>query len=234
MEKSNHRLNPGALQVSKTGITQMTMKTKFLLLIMLVGVMRMFAQEVRPSMAEKQALKMKSNLELTEEQFARVRSVNEQFHNDHSRLLADTTLTKEEILIRRKRMMEKREKDIGEILTKEQNTKWAAMKRPERRRGPSGITVATGLEDMKEALDLTDDQAKKISDLTATMAGQMKKVRMDTTMTRESTATAMKAIIEVRRTEIKKLLTEDQYEKFLIFEQQRRRYKRPVAGPPRH
>jgi len=198
---------------------------------MIVVMANGFAQQPPQPVGERQAVKMKSDLSLTDEQFAKVQAINHQFRQEHSQVLADSTLAREEILVARKRLMEKRDSDINAILTDEQRLKWASMKKPQRRKIPPRATIEDNMEAMKKALDLTGEQAEKISKINAKMIGRTRSYRMDTTMTRENRVAAIKVIAEERRAEVRKILTKEQYDKFLVFEEQQRRGGRPAVRP---
>lgn len=199
-------------------------------MILLVAAMNGSAQKHPGSaMPEKQAQHMKSVLSLSDEQYERVKALNEKFRAAQASLLADTVLTREEVLLKRKRLMDERDVDIKDILTGEQYAKWDSLRNGggRNRRSPG----RNAMEAMKEALDLSDEQVKEIQALNSRVAGKMREVRTDSAMTRESRPAAMKNIHEERRAELKKILTDVQYEKLLVYEDQDRRRGRRGGRP---
>ena len=200
------------------------------MLIMAFG-MNLFAQRADPSMNERQLERMKAELALSEAQYSRLKEGHEDFVKAQASLRADTALTREKAMAARKAMMERRTAAIKDILSKEQYEKWMAMKpgaerhsRPERPQGNS-------MEDMKRELGLSDEQVKKVKDLNSQMTISFQKLRADTTASRANRTSALKEIVADRNEKIKKVLTEDQYEKFIAYEkakaQMRKRGTRP-------
>ena len=146
---------------------------------------------------EKRAAKMKVDLSLTQEQSGRIDGVNDQFQQKQARLLADTSMTRENIRLERKRMLDERNSKIKGVLTEEQYVKWTSTTRkqtPERTsRRPSNP-----LDEMLKELDLTNDQRKQAMTIHARMAARLKKMRSDTTINRENIRPAIKKITDER------------------------------------
>ena len=103
--------------------------------MMLAGLMMVstiiFAQHHKgdPSgMAEKRSEKMKTELSLTDDQYGKVKAINEKYAASYSKLRSDTSLT---IGTSRKKMVKLRtdqEAQIKSVLTEAQLTKWTALK----------------------------------------------------------------------------------------------------------
>lgn len=208
------------------------MKKNVLLMAMMMVSSIIFAQKNadRSAMAEKQAGKMKTDLSLTEEQFTRIKEINEKFSSNQARLLADTAMTRENVRLERKRMQDERNTQIKGVLTEEQFSQWTAMKAKEMKKGQTkaraGGRAGNQMEEMKTELGLTDDQYKKVMAINARMAGRVKKLRADTTISRENVRAEMKKVKEERNAAIKTVLTEDQYSRFLAYEAEKANNRR--------
>jgi len=200
--------------------------------MMVVGINLLAQTNADPSGGEKQAAKMKAELSLTDEQFGRIKEINEKFRSEQARVRADTTLTRQKALEERRRMLDERESQIQDILTDDQLVKWEDVKRGQGSGEKSKARWENPAEEMKTGLDISDEQVKKITVINSRMSGQFKKLRADTTITRENAARDMKKILEDRNAAIKSALTDDQYLKFVAYEaekvKQRRRGGRPI------
>ena len=209
------------------------MKKNFLLVLLTACSISVFGQRPGSSGSERQIERMKSELTLSEDQYARLKKVNDEFESEMRRMRADTALTREKAIAGRKISMDKRSAAVKEILTKEQYEKWMAMKPADSRKARQGRSRGNGYqssEDLKEALGLSDDQTKKVKQYNAEMTGKFQKLRADTTVARENRMSAFKEIVADRNEKIRKVLTEDQYEKFLAFEKEHVQMRRRGHG----
>jgi hypothetical protein len=211
------------------------MRKNAIMCVMMVISLNVFAQEKNdPTMNERHAAKMKSELSLTDEQFNNIKALDEKFRMDQAKLRADTALTRESIMTARKKMQSEREKQIKQILSKEQYAKWMSMThrqpQPSRQRESTSDLVA----EMKNELGLNEDQVKKLKTINDMMTNQFRKLRSDTTTTAQNKGQAIRAAMEERNAKVKELLTEEQYEKFVAFERQKIREKRRGGRPLQH
>ncbi|MEX2231862.1 MAG: hypothetical protein WD824_06870 [Cyclobacteriaceae bacterium] len=204
------------------------MKKNALLLIMALASLNLFSQ-IDPAMVERLAPKMKEELSLTDEQFARLKKINEKFRSAHASLRADTTLTRDKALVERRQIQDDRNNAIKEMLTKEQFAKWNEVKSGPRQKK----TASNPMEEMKTALGLTDDQVKKIEAINLISGGEFKKLRADTTVSVANKRKTIVTIQEARKEKIKKILTEEQYLNFLLYEADKAKNRRREGGPVR-
>jgi hypothetical protein len=204
------------------------MKKSALLLIMVLASLNLFSQ-IDPSMVERQASKMKEELSMTDEQFAKLRKINEKFRSAHASMRADTTLTRDKAIVERRRMQDERNNAIKEILTKQQFAKWNEVKSGPRQKK----TAANPMEEMKTALGLNDEQVKKIEAINLSATTEFKKLRADTTVSMSNKRKTMLTIQEARKEKIKEVLTEEQYGNFLLYEADKAKNKRRVGRPVR-
>jgi Phage integrase, N-terminal len=103
--------------------------------VMLVALMMVstiiFAQHPHgdpKAMADKRADRMKKELSLNDDQYGRVKGINEKFAESHVRLRADTALSVGTVRNRMKAMRTEQEAQLKSVLTADQWTKWTALK----------------------------------------------------------------------------------------------------------
>ena len=165
-------------------------------------------------------------LSLSEEQVARLKDVNETFFKDQRALRADTAMTREKMMAGRKQMMDKRNKAIKSILTEEQYTKWMAMRQEGSHRPEPGRHRQDMTAELKKEVGISDKQVEEIKAINAEMAKEFARLRADSTVTRPERPKAARAIVSSRNEKIQKLLTPEQYEKFLAYENERTQARR--------
>jgi hypothetical protein len=103
--------------------------------MMLAGLMMVstiiFAQHHRgdPStMAAKRSEKMKTDLSLTDDQYTKVKAINEKYAANYSKLRSDTSLTIGTSRKKMEKMRTDQEAQIKSVLTEAQLTKWTELK----------------------------------------------------------------------------------------------------------
>ena len=103
--------------------------------MMLAGLIMMstivFAQhpnEDRAGMATKRADKMKTQLSLSDDQYAKVKVINEKFAASHVALRKDTSITIGTSEKRREQLKKDHEAQLKKVLTDAQWTKWTALR----------------------------------------------------------------------------------------------------------
>lgn len=168
----------------------------------------------------RQLERMKSELSLSDEQYNKLKEVDKKFTGDQAKLRSDTSLTREKVMADRKTMFEKRDSAVREILSKDQHEKWMAMK-PAPRQGRGIGRDADPIAELKSELGISDDQAQKISDINRRMTSQFERLRADTTVLRSERPAEVKRIIGERNEKIKRLLTEEQFNRFIVYEKEK-------------
>ena len=88
-------------------------------------------------------------------------------------------------------------------------------------------------EQMVKDLDLNEKQTKQVSDLNTKFAEQMKKARDENQGNRDKMRASMKKMRDDRNIELKKILTDEQYNKHLELQEKRmkERGRRGGGGP---
>jgi periplasmic protein CpxP/Spy len=207
-------------------------KQNVLLLVMLTVSVNLLAQRSVDAVSEKQAARLKSELSLSDQQLARFVELNKKFKDDQLRMRSDTSLTRERIMAERNQMMEARNREIKKLLTKEQHEKWMAMKPAQGREKREPQRRGNPVEDLKKELGINDEQARKIVSINTKMGAQFQRLRSDTTVTRENRGKAMSSIVEARNEEVRKILTEEQFTNFLVYQKQKAKERRGGGRRP--
>jgi Spy/CpxP family protein refolding chaperone len=113
---------------------------------------------------EEMGEKMKTELALTDAQYAAVKAINKKYHNQYSELRKDSTRTKEEKMKTIKDLHTARQSEVNALLNAEQKQKWAALQTERRERGKARMKMASERHEarLKDELKLTDDQFVKV------------------------------------------------------------------------
>jgi hypothetical protein len=192
-------------------------KPVLLMLCLLSG----FMLRAQKHFGEKQAVRMKTELSLSEDQFNLLMNINARFTSDYLRLQSDTVLTRVQLRTERKKLLDAREAGIKEILTEEQLVKWAAVRKADANRTGQSNKRRNPVQEMKTIVGLSDGQAAKIMTINREMSEDFKRIRYDTATSRAGTMSARKAIMEKRNASVRKILTEEQYSRFIAYEAER-------------
>ena len=206
------------------------MNNNILIVLILILCTNVFAQRPAKNVNERQIEKMKAGLSLSEVQYVRLKEANQMIIKEQDRVRADTSMTREKLMSKRKSMLEAWNDSIRKILSKEQYDRWMAMKPGEARRSRYSVSKGEDMEKLRTEVGLSEEQLKKIKDINAIMATAFQKLRADTATTGASRRAAAKTIRDERNKKVKETLTPGQYERFVAFEKERAqsRERRPV------
>jgi Spy/CpxP family protein refolding chaperone len=108
------------------------MKNLMLVVLVLISAVT-FAQKGRghhdpKERATKRADHMKKELSLNDDQYAKVKSLNEKYSERYAAVKKDTSLTRGRTMSRMKSIRSEQETELKKILTPDQATKWDALK----------------------------------------------------------------------------------------------------------
>ena len=206
------------------------MNNNILIVLILILCTNVFAQRPAKNVNERQIEKMKAGLALSEVQYLRLKEANQMIIKEQDRVRADTSMTREKLMSKRKSMLEAWNDSIRKILSKEQYDRWMAMKPGEARRSRYSVSKGEDMEKLRTEVGLSEEQLKKIKDINAIMATAFQKLRADTATTGASRRAAAKTIRDEGNKKVKETLTPGQYERFVAFEKERAqsRKRRPV------
>ncbi|MEO5599663.1 MAG: hypothetical protein ABIR06_01925 [Cyclobacteriaceae bacterium] len=210
------------------------MKKCIVFLAMMMAGSTIFAQQKsqRSGFSEKQSEKMKTELSLNDEQGAKIDEINKKFASRQSILLADTVKSRENKLVERKKIQEERNAQIKSVLTKEQFAQWTTNKekhlKESQSKGRRAGGVRNEMDELKTELNLSDDQYKKMLGINSRMSSRMRSVRSDSTVSRQNSRQEMQKLKAEKNAAVKEILSEDQYKKFLAYEDEKFSKRRRV------
>jgi Spy/CpxP family protein refolding chaperone len=203
--------------------THTNMKANLMVVVAMLMSSLVFAQGHRNGGGHhgQHADKMKSVLSLTDEQYARVKSIDEKYAAKFSEFRKDSTARREN-RDAMKSLRTQRESEIESVLTPEQNTKWDAhraeqmKKHREKRRAHH----AKMQEHMKSELNLTDDQESRLKSSNEKFRSKLK--TWNDTEKKENHEEFKKYKAE-HVAEVKSILTPEQFEKWKSIRKEKRK-----------
>jgi hypothetical protein len=145
------------------------METKIMVLAaMLISVMMVAQQGMRnpQNRGITQHEQMKSELGLSDDQFARIQGIDKTYSEKHAEVRSDSTLSREVRFEKQQALRTAKENEIKAILTAEQNALREKKKaeHKEMRKGSQQKGKGYRNYHMKSSLSLTDDQKVKINE----------------------------------------------------------------------
>lgn len=209
----------------------MKRKSVMLMIFMMASTI-IFAQRYARGDAQDRADKfneyMKKELSLTDDQYAKVKSINQTFGERFRNLRRDSTTSKEAARAEMKKIRDEHATALKGVLTDKQYEQWTALKKS--RKGIRGRRERA--EYLKKELLLNYDQYSKVKAIDERFGKQFKTLRSDSTMSGETARVAFKKIRDEKNTAIKSVLTPDQYEKWLSLKSKRSHDFRKREGAP--
>jgi hypothetical protein len=184
-----------------------------------------FSQEKGEVLPATRMNRLRAALSLSEDQVREFILVDQAFREGLARVRADTSLTREKAIAERKLHFDKREVQLRNLLSDKQYAKWAQIRPPDDR-----AQSQPGLDDLKVRLALSDEQVKKIAAINSATAHKFRQLRTDTVSVQDRSAAA-RVIAEQRTVAIRKVLTEEQFAKYVELEKDKSRHRRRRAGP---
>ena len=190
-------------------------RSLILAMLMMVSILT-FAQKERKSPVEraaKQTDRMKSELSLSDQQYASIKGINEQYATKREALFKDQSLKGEERKAQSKELRVNQEKEINSVLTPEQKTKLDVLKkeRAEKHKAKRIERGKTRAENIKKELALTDDQQQKMLQTTKAFKEKREKIKTDNSLTEENRKAAYKNLKNEYQSEVKGILSEEQF-----------------------
>jgi hypothetical protein len=166
-----------------------------------------------------------SKLNLSEDQKAKFKSLNEDFHKQIQELKKNEDITVKESKSRMETLRNDHRSKIQGLLTTDQKSQLQKMK--EDRKIKHAADAQARMEKMKTRLGLTDDQAAKMKQSRTEMSAKMKTIREDKSLTDEQRKEQVKALMQKHKESLKSILSDEQIKK-LHEKQTRRSAKQPA------
>ncbi|NIG57031.1 hypothetical protein [Chitinophaga sp. Cy-1792] len=155
------------------------------------------------------------NLNLSPAQTSRLKEINKTFIKDAQLIRQDKTLSDADKKTKLQSLSYAREDKIKTVLTPDQVSKWQqqhlAMHQMADMHKKDTQKVTAHIKDQ---LNLTDDQAKRFKVINKEYKTQLKAVRQDNTLSRQEKTQKQDSLKTAEDTQIKGLLSDDQYSKY--------------------
>ena len=166
-------------------------------------------------MATMQSEHMKKSLDLSEQQFASVQSINLKFAERMSVLRNDTTLERETRHQRMAELRDQKQAEIGAVLSADQKSKWETERKNFARnhRGERGHRGDGNRNDDLKTLGLSDEQNKKLEAADATFRSKLQNLRNEQ-LTVDQRKEKVKSARDEHETNVKSILTAEQFAKW--------------------
>ncbi len=207
------------------------MKNIMLITALLCGTMLAAQQpqkdtERRPQRSDN----FRETLKLTDDQYMKITEIRSQYRKriDELRNSPDKNSNREAF----QSVREKRDAEIGAVLTQEQREKWNTLKQERRQRGAAHRK--DGARDIKSKLNLNDEQAEGMKKARKEFHEQSFKIRKDTTMSREARQKEFQRLNQDYNEKVKSALTESQYEQWLAARKEMRKNGHKMMHKRRH
>ncbi len=156
---------------------------------------------------------MMEKLNLSEDQKAKMKAINEEFKNEMDALKSQKF---SEDVMKEKRMaiMKSRKEKIAAILTPEQKKQWEDMKPgkgdKDHQKGDKRESREEKFEAMAKELNLTADQSAKFKVLQSSLRTKIKDIRSSTSLTEEQKKSEMKEVFKNHKKSVEEILTPEQ------------------------
>lgn len=150
-------------------------------------------------------------LNLTEDQKAKFKAQNENFHKKMEELKKNDNITVKEWRSKAEALREEHKTNTQSILTNDQKIQLEKMKAEGKARHEA--MAKTRGEKMKTALGLTDEQSAKMQANRVRMGEKMKAIRENTSLSDEQKRENMKTLHKEQKEFMKSILTEEQLKK---------------------
>lgn len=206
------------------------MKKLFLSLIILASVsLTAFSQKSENRRGNRQ--NAAKELNLTEDQQQKMKSINEDFKSKIDALKADQSLSKEAKQDKMKELFGTKRTEMQALLTPEQQTKMKEMREKRKnmpRRGHQKFSQRSERpKRMGECLNLSEEQKIKMRSLNESFKKQMQDLRADNSLDKDARNAKRKELATAHKEELNSILTPEQQAKMKNnFEKGRKNFKK--------
>jgi Spy/CpxP family protein refolding chaperone len=160
--------------------------------------------------------RMKTELGLTDQQYASVHSINLEYAKKASTLRGDSSTSRDERHTRLKSLRQQKRTELKKVLTPEQQQKWADARKERKTRSQvkRGDHAAARNEHLKNTLSLSDDQSAKLGNLQTSHREMANDIRKDTKLADADKKSRLKALRDDHEAAVKNLLSNEQFTKW--------------------
>jgi len=156
---------------------------------------------------------IQKQLNLTEDQKMKYKSLNEDFRKNMMDLRKKDDITVKEWRTRMSDLQKKHRMDMQSVLSPDQKNRIEKMKAD--RKQIAEIDARARMEKMKIQLGLSNDQMDKLKNQRMEMMNNMKAMRENGSIDMMKKREEMKAMMEKRKAEMKSILTDEQRKKMM-------------------
>jgi len=191
------------------------MKKHLVLIAFIIAGTVVLAQEKGRGHQRDVAEDMRKELSLSDDQVARIKSIDESYRARFHDLRIDSTRTKEERMKSMRSLGEARRKEIGGVLTDQQKESWKAhqtARRDEHRAHSQKVAWDRALK-LKNDLGMSDNQFSKFQDANKTFREKATKLKQQS-MSDDSRKDAFRKLRSEYDKSVKSILNKDQYKKW--------------------
>lgn len=155
--------------------------------------------------------KKMADLNLSDEQKAQLKSLNEAHHKQVAELKKQDNITVKESREKMEALRKDHQTKIQSVFTAEQ--KASIEKNKEAGKAKMKAMDEQRAVKMKERLNLTDEQSKKMAESRKAMSEKMKAIRENKTLSDEQKKEQSKELMKQQKESLKSILTEEQLQK---------------------
>lgn len=166
--------------------------------------------------AAKQADRMKTALALDDVQYKAVKAINEEYDSKQFQVRSDSSLSTDARKQKMKALHGEKNSAIKKVLTEEQNTKWASLRKAKAHRHKAQAKRSQGDHAlrMQKDLSLNEEQTSKVKTIDKEFAEKFQAIRKESTTARGDSREKMKQLRDEYRAKTKTILTEEQFQKW--------------------
>lgn len=190
------------------------MKKILFSLLVLVMAVAVQAQDVKHDGHQKMKRHhdaMAEKLKLTDDQKAKIKTINEEFRTQMAELKKNENITVKEWKSRKEALHKAHQEKMKGVLTDDQKAQLEKMKTE--RKAMHEADDKARMEKMKIRLGLTDEQAAKMKQNRTEMAEKMKTIRENKSLDATQKKEKMKELMKEQKEKMKTILTEEQLKK---------------------
>ncbi len=165
--------------------------------------------------ARNNAIEFAKELNLTDEQKAKVKTINEEFRTKAKALKDNDKLTMGEYKTQMAALQKERKEKLEAVLTPEQKQKAKELRQKNKEKKEANSDAR--IKKMQENLNLSDAQVSKIKEQNSTFNTKAKAIRDNTSLTPAEKKQQLVALNKERKDAVKSILTKEQLEKQASF-----------------
>jgi hypothetical protein len=159
----------------------------------------------------KQADRLRTELQLNEQQYASVRTINQEYAKQVGDVRKNEAIEKKAKHNQVKELKNEREKEISAVLTPEQKVKWEKLRAENKEKKKAKVKER---RQNIEALNLSDDQKVRLKETQQAFKAKARALKEEQKASKSERKGAMKLLKVERDSEVRKILTADQFAKW--------------------